>query len=364
MKKTIFINARFLTKTVTGVQRYAREMIKAIAGLKQDRYDFTLVTHRGPLIDLPIVSKVIQDDSVFTGHMWEQLRLPYLAIKHRADIIWSPCNVGPIIAHKHVLTIHDASVYACPGWFSKRFSLIYRIILPILGRTASRIVTDSNFSKTELIKYGVTREMKLTVINCGVDPSFFTHNNGSSRKIFNFRYVLAMGSVDPRKNIKRILNAWEQLPNAIKQNRKLIILGNDSNTFSSISWGPVPKDVNFLGYLDDKELAMLYAGADVFVYPSLYEGFGFPPLEAMSSGCPVVASNVASLPEVCGDAAYYVNPYNIDSIAEGMHKVLSDEILKRSLINKGFERVKEFAWERAAKNILKVFDEVLESMKG
>ena len=119
--------------------------------------------------------------------------------------------------------------------------------------------------------------------------------------------------------------------------------------------------VVFLDYVPEKDLPHLYSEAAAFVFPSLYEGFGLPPLEAMACGCPVIVSNAASLPEVCGDAAYYVDPYDVESIAEGIYKVLMNEILRQDLIAKGLERVKLFSWEKAAKEHLKVFEEVLNS---
>jgi len=362
--KKILINARFLTKPISGVERYARNLVRALTEVKQNQYNFVLLTHHGKLIDPPVNIKIIQDNSILTGHLWEQVRLPYLARKYKADVLWSPCNVGPVFAKKHIVTIHDASVFAGPQWFSKRFRMLYGVLLPILGRRAKKIITDSNFSKGELIKYRVTYEEKLQVLPGGMCDSFFVLNTPSSKKVFSFRYVLAMGSGNPRKNVTMLVSAWKQLSVKIKRDRKLVILGGESRAFSPDLLDSVPDDVYCPGFVDDKDLPVLYAGADSFVYPSLYEGFGLPPLEAMACGCPVVVSDAASLPEVCGDAAYYVDPYSVKSIAEGMYKVLSDGDLRQDLIKKGFERVKLFRWERTAKETLKVFAENINTEKG
>lgn len=356
--KNVLINGRFLSKPIGGVQRYAREIVKALSQIKQTEYNFVLITHRGELVDPPANIDVVQDDSFLTGHLWEQIRLPYLARKQEADILWSPCNVGPVFTKRHIVTIHDTSVFAGPEWFSKKFSWVYRFLLPILGQRTERVITDSQFSKTELMKYGIVSEEKIRVVPGGVSQSFFSLN-GISIKKNTFPYVLAMGSGDPRKNISLLIKAWIGISPSIKQGRKLIIYGGGGNVFSKEMVNSIPSDVQFIGYVNDNDLPILYKGAYAFFYPSLYEGFGLPPLEAMACGCPVVASNVASLPEVCGDAAYYVDPYNVDSIAEGICKVLIDKNLRHSLVNKGTKKAKLFSWEKAAKEILIVFDEIV-----
>jgi glycosyltransferase involved in cell wall biosynthesis len=358
--KTVYINARFLTRPTTGVERYAREMINALLEVKQERYRFVLVVHRGPLLDPLVKIEVLQDDSLLTGHLWEQIRLPYLAWKHNADLLWSPCNVGPVFGGNHVVTIHDASVFACRDWFSKSFGLLYRLILPMLGRFAKKIITVSSFSKAELIKYGVVCEDNLGMVPEGVNSRFFSSTSPSSfERPFAFPYVLAMGWGDPRKNIKRLICAWSQLSQEEKGGRKLVVLGRGGKSFAWDGPGGFPEDVHSAGFVDDKNLPFLYSGAEAFVYPPLYEGFGLPALEAMACGCPVVTSHEASLPEVCGEAAYYVDPYKTESIARGIQAVLSEEGLKQSLISKGFQRIKQFTWERSAHEMLNVFSDLL-----
>ncbi len=355
--KVILINGRFLTQPITGVQRYAREIAYALIKLKEKQYKFIIAVPNSKILGPPSDIEIFYDNSSLKGVIWQQIRLPVLMKKLRADLLWSPCNIGPVFIRNHVVTIHDASVFAGPHWFSQRFRMYYRLTLPILGRMAKRVITDSNFSREELIKYRVTFAEKISVITAGVNPEF----TPVETKILDFPYILTVGSRDPRKNIWRFVNAWQQLPVDIKGNRKLVVAGKGAKSFSAEIFTETPADVYFIGYVDDKDLPALYSGADIFVFPSLYEGFGLPPLEAMACGCPVVVSNVASLPEVCGDAAYYVDPYNVKSIAEGMQKVLTDDTLRQSLIQKGIERAKLFSWEKSAKEHIKVFEEVLNS---
>ena len=358
--KVILINGRFLTQPITGVQRYAYGAISALLKLrelKERRYKFIIAIPDGNSKAYFLNNTDIEffyDASSLPSPVWQQIRLPVVMKKLKADLLWSPCNIGPVCIRNHVVTIHDASIFAGPQWFSKRFRMYYRLILPIMGRVAKRVITDSNFSREELVKYRVCDDRKITVIPAGVNPEFTPDKS----KILDFPYILTVGSRDPRKNVLQFVNAWQRLPIHIKGNRKLVIAGGGAKSFAAEIFKIIPNDVNFTGYINDKDLPSFYSGADAFVYPSLYEGFGLPPLEAMACGCPVVVSNVASLPEVCGDAAYYVDPYNVESIAEGMQKVLTDDTLRQNLIKKGLERAKLFSWEKAAKEHLKVFEEV------
>jgi glycosyltransferase involved in cell wall biosynthesis len=176
-------------------------------------------------------------------------------------------------------------------------------------------------------------------------------------------FIFFTGSLEPRKNLKNLIQAYSGLDKRIRKDIKLVLAGFKGwqNKEIMALLRKVKSDVFYLGYVSDAALRDLYNLATLFVYPSFYEGFGLPPLEAMACGCPVVVSNAASLPEVCGGAAYYVDPYNIESIAEGIHKVLTDEALRQSLIEKGLERAKLFSWEKSAKKHIEVFDEVLSS---
>ena len=175
--------------------------------------------------------------------------------------------------------------------------------------------------------------------------------------------MLFVGSIEPRKNLKSLIGAYLSLDKGIRKDTKLVLAGFKGWENEEIMQllKKVKSDVVYLGYLSNIELGKLYNLATLFVYPSLYEGFGLPPLEAMACGCPVVVSDTASLPEVCGDAAQYVDPRDVDSIAEGIDKVLSDEAHRRSLIARGIARSKLFSWDKAAKKHLEVFEDAVEN---
>jgi glycosyltransferase involved in cell wall biosynthesis len=353
--RIILINGRFLLQPPTGVQRYAREVIASIAKLRPAQLRFVIAVPDRGLKDAFPGIETLCDSSALPTALWQQVRLPALMNKLGADLLWSPCNVGPVFARDHIVTIHDAAVFAGPEWFSPFFRLYYRTIFPLIGKRAEKVITVSDFSKGELIKYGVADKERIRVIPGGVNAEFAP---GKSR-IPDFPYVLTVGSRDPRKNFKRLIESWDRLPSDIRKGRRLVITGMEIHSFSQEGLSDIPDDVHFTGYIDHEGLPSLYAGADLFVFPSLYEGFGLPPLEAMACGCPVVTSGVASMPEVCGDAAYYIDPYSVESIADGISKVLTDKTLREDLIKKGYERAKTLNWEISAKEHIRVFEEVL-----
>jgi len=346
-QRVVLINGRFLLQPVTGVQRYAREIIKALSQIAPAYLKFIIAVPIRCVIDNPPDIEILYDNSILPTSLWQQIRLPLLMKKTGADLLWSPCNIGPISVRDHIVTIHDASVFAEPSWFSFRFRIYYRLLLPILGHKARHVITVSEFSKKELIRHGIVKEENISVIKAGVSRAFKPIN----QKPLNFPYILTVGSRDPRKNVSRLIKAWNRLSPEVKKNRKLIIIGMNAKAFSDEGLR-LPPDAELIEYMFDKDLSMYYSGADLFIFPSLYEGFGLPPIEAMACGCPVIVSNVASLPEVCGDAAYYVDPYSIENIAEGIERLCIDDNLRDELIKKGVERVRLYNWKESAKEYL------------
>ena len=353
-QKLILINGRFMSQPVTGVQRYAREVIAALSESGETQFKFVIAMPESnsfePIPDI----EVFRDKSFLPTAIWQQVRLPALVKKLRAGLLWSPCNIGPLFSENHVITMHDAATFAGPEWFSISFRMYYRLIFPLMGRGARRVITPSLFSKEAIVRYGIAEADKVRVIPGGVSPKFI-HTN---LRIFDFPYILTLGSRDPRKNTARLIESWSRLPANVKKNRRLVIVGREIHSFSDEGCGKIPDDARFAGYIDDNDLPALYSGADAFVFPSLYEGFGLPPLEAMACGCPVIVSKTASLPEVCGDAAYYIDPYSIESITEGMRKVLTDDTLSQCLHRKGLERAKLFSWGKSAEEHIRVFKEL------
>jgi glycosyltransferase involved in cell wall biosynthesis len=350
VKKIVLINGAFLTKKVTGVQRYAIDIISEIYKQKDNDYEF-IVAVPNKIIKNDYGFNIIYDDSQLRTYLWQQLRLPLLVNRVKADILWNPCNEGPIFLNvPQIINIYDASVYAQNKWFDWKFTLYYKFMIKIFGKIAAKIITCSEFSKEELVKYRICNQSKIKVIYPSVSDFFINNINSVNEKQ---NYIISVGSIDPRKNIKSLIRAWGLIKPKIRKNYKLLIIGGEYKIFRKEKI-KLEENIIFTGYLSDDELIKTYKTASLFVYPSFYEGFGIPPLEGMACGCPCVVSNAASLPEVCGDSAYYVNPYDVEDIARGIEIVLSDEKLRENLVKKGFENIKRFSWQRSAKEVLEI----------
>jgi glycosyltransferase involved in cell wall biosynthesis len=354
----IVINGRFLAvRAATGVQRYSREMVQALLDIDSPYRWLIVAPHAASAGGLPGVRR---DGVPLSGYLWELTRLPWLAREAGAALLWSPANTAPLVTGglPQVVTIADAAVFAQPVWFTPAFRTFYRLLLPRLGRLARKIVTPSHFSRSELLKYRVvTREQDIVVVPCGL-TAFSDPGPDVLQELglaAGTPFVLALGPGDPRKNLARLLAVWADLPAGVKQGRRLVVVGrrgglSPGNTCPSVVW---------LDYVSDTHLAALYAHAEVLVYPSLYEGFGLPPLEALAAGTPVLASRAAALTEVLGDAALFCDPYSEEDMQAQLTRLLTDAALRDDLRRRGRERVGRFSWENAARQLLRVFQEVL-----
>ena len=227
---------------------------------------------------------------------------------------------------------------------------------------------DSNSTKNDIIKFYPRYEDKIKVIYLGVESHFFPRSSQEVEKVlnkynFNFKYFLFLGTVEPRKNIVRVVDAFIRLKQEENIEHKLVIIGRKGwlykEILEKISKTPFSHDIVFSDFMSDNDLPFLYSGAEIFLYPSLYEGFGLPVLEAMSCGSPVITSNLSSLPEVAGDAAILVDPMNVEEIVQAMEKLLRDRELRKELKRKSLERAKFFSWDMAAKETLHLYEDIL-----
>jgi glycosyltransferase involved in cell wall biosynthesis len=352
--KVVEINGRFLTQATTGVQRYAAQLLKALdrqltkdAGL-QSRYRLQVITPRTPpprpfpLHHIPTIAT-----GRLAGHGWEQLELP---IHARGRLLLNLCNTAPLLG-KTVVAIHDASVFAVPQAYSLAFRSWYRAMLPVLGKRALRVVTVSEFSRGELSRLAGIPTDKVEVIPLGAEHLLETPADTSvlaRLPVAPGRYILAVGSRSPHKNLAAAIRAVAQLDS---DGLPLIIAGGTNRRIFAGQGGEVGR-FHEAGYVTDGELRALYEHAACFVYPSLYEGFGLPPLEAMACGCPTVVSDIASLPEVCGNAAVYCDPRNPADIAARIRMVIQVPARQAELRQRGLARAREFTWDRAARALL------------
>ena len=297
----------------------------------------------------------------------EQLELPLKIPK--CDIFWSPhynIPILPIRAKFRVVTIHDAFHLA----FYDTLNFMQKIYAKTLFNQAlnrSNIVLSvSNFSRSEILKYTKT-DKNIFVVPNAIDEKRFNHHCDSNTleaaaKHYSLPndFVLFVGNVKPHKNLKNLLFALE------KTNLNLVIVGKkdgfitgDSTISEIIQTKTLGNRIFFTGYVKDADIATIYNLAKLFIFPSLYEGFGIPPLEAQACSCPVVCSNAASLPEVCGDSVVYFDPNDIEDMRNKIQTVLNDKNLQNELRLKGFENIKRFSWERSAKQII----EIMESLR-
>jgi len=330
----IALNARFYAHRPTGMQRYALELANRFGEQIES------VRPRRPLRGA-------------AGHLWEQLYLPSAV---RGKLLFSPNNTGPLLVSRQVCTFHDLIPLDRPEWFNPRFAAWYGWLLPRLARQVQHIIAVSEFTKRRIIERIGIEPLKITVIPNGVDERFVRKSPEEAvevRKslgIMSQHYLLCVGSVEPRKNLHRLLQAWTRLRERIPDDVQLVVAGakGRSLVFSDVSFEQLPPNVHLTGYVKDEQLAGLYSGALALIYPSLYEGFGLPPLEAMACGTPVITSNVTSLPEVVEDAAMLIDPLDVNSIAEGMKRVVESSSLREELQRKGLERAKKYTWERTA----------------
>lgn len=304
-----------------------------------------------------------------SGLIWRFISAPLkLKFIKELDLVHDPYGIGPLsfkMPFKKVITIHDLTPILFSNTFNSTTVLLHKLLLPRTLRTADKIITDSNSTKKDLINYFKIPEGKIRVILLAADEKFKPLNNKEIREAkqkysLNFPFILYVGTLEPRKNIPSLIKAFYKLKKKNLQ-YKLVIAGKKGwkykEIFETIDKLNLQNDVVFTGYVSDEGLPALYNAADLFVYPSIYEGFGLPPLEAMACGTPVITSNTSSLPEVVGDAGIMVDPYDVDGLADAMHEVLADGGLRANMIKKGLERAKMFSWEQCAKETLEVYDD-------
>ena len=355
----VAINGRFVTQDTTGVQRVAREMVRALdALLSRDealrrRYDFDLLIPSAGAATLGGAHIRARPVGRLQGQAWEQLELPRHA---RERLLVNLCNTAPLAA-RAVVMIHDASVFAVPAAYSLPFRAWYRMLLPRIGRRAFIVLTISEFSRDELSRRAGIPDTRIEVIYPGADHVLRVPPD---RGIFGRipiapgSYLLAVGSRSPHKNVDAVVRAMSHLGAG---GPPLVTAGAVNARVFNDRGAPDGRNVFSAGYVTDGELRALYENAIGLVYPSRYEGFGLPPLEAMACGCPVLVARAASLPEVCGDAALYCDPDDPADIADQVRLMLEPD-RSNDLRNRGLNRARCFTWERAARALVDVLDRV------
>lgn len=360
-----------------GIGEYAFELLRQFSSSKFTRSTssgqsskFIIYLKNKPLKDLPKENENWKYRIIGPRRLWTQIALPFDLFFHwpRPKVFFTPSHYAPRFSPvPSAISIMDLSFIHFPELFKK--SDLYQLVnwTKYSLKKASVVFSISRASKNDIIEVYKVPENKLVVTYPGVKPiSNFTRSasSGQAFQISNRNmghYILFVGTLQPRKNITRLVEAFSKIkPN--HPDLKLVIVGKKGWQYGEILESPkkfaVSKSVEFLDFVKDEELGRFYKNALCFVLPSLYEGFGLPVLEAMKYGCPVLISNVSSLPEAGGDAALYFDPQSPDDIAEKLEKVISNPKLRQEMKKKGFEQVKKFSWEKTAKETLKVLEEI------
>lgn len=298
--------------------------------------------------------------------LWEQAVLPFQLVKEGIDLFHSLAFVQPLFCScPGVVTIYDLSFLLFPEGFNPWKRLYLRYMTPYSARRSRRVIALSQSTKNDLSRLFRIPGEKIEVIPCGVDPRFRPLNGNLVSRFRQRRglpegMILFVGTIERRKNVGLLLEAYAQIEKDIPH--ALVLAGARGWGADGILAQAERLDlahVIFAGYVEQEELPLWYNAADLLAYPSLYEGFGLPPLEAMASGTPVLTSNTSSLPEVVGDAGILVDPQNADEIARAMLKVLRDKGLQEEMQKRGLERAKRFTWQGAAEETVRVYEEVM-----
>jgi glycosyltransferase involved in cell wall biosynthesis len=351
---TFAINGKFTSQRITGVQRVAYELTRAIQAGESPADELEVVVPQNAA-GAGNSLKRKRLCGWLKGNLWEQIALPMATT---GQTLISLCNTGPLVKRSQIVMLHDMAIYDVPEAFSKKFRFWYRFKFAILHRQAQVVLTVSAFSKERICHHLGIDEARVAVIHNGADHLDRVVSDPSvldRLKLTRGSYCVVVGSLDPRKNLQRVLDAVKQLGH-LRDIKFVIVGGANPRIFDSkhVAKQPDSDQVVWAGFVSDGELKALYGDAACLVFPSLYEGFGLPPLEAMYCGCPAIVSNEASLPEVCGDAAMYCNARSVDDIAAKISLMMSDEKLRRRYSEIGLRHVQQFRWDRSASKLLQV----------
>jgi glycosyltransferase involved in cell wall biosynthesis len=343
----IVVNARFLTQSITGVQRYAIELSLRLKQLDSS-IEFVCpenVVHHSIFeqLNAKIVGKR-------TGHLWEQTDLPrYLRIQGNPLLV-NLESTAPVRYKNKIVTLHDITYIRYPQSFSLKFRVWYRLLIPRMLRKSLALVTVSDFSKKEILSYFKHLPKDIYVIYNAINEQFTT---GQTISKDTSPYLLAVSSPNYHKNFARLINAFLNLHKSKKIKERLLIVGESNHSFTKQFYDEANNStsIHFMGRIKDEKLIELYQNAEVFIFPSLYEGFGIPALEAQACGCPVIASNAASMPEVLEGSVIYFEPTNILEMQNTIEMVINKQYIRKSLMNKGFSNVCRFSWNESARKL-------------
>ena len=366
----IAIDAHMVGTHETGNETYVRGLV---GGLRQidARNDYALYTTDPALLPTTMLGERFRPRRITPSANIPRLAwgMPRAARQDRLDLLHVTYTLPPALSCRTIVTVHDISYTVFPETFSPRDRILLSFAVPLSMRRSDRVLTVSEHARAEIVRrYRIAPE-KVVAIPNGVGAHFQPVRDSAALAAIHDRYrlpaqfLLAVGNLQPRKNLRRLIEAFATLRRDGRITAKLVLVGKtlwrESEIFAAIQGYGLADEVITTGYVPEEDLAAIYSAATVFVYPSLYEGFGLPPLEAMACGTPVLTSNTSSLPEVVGDAAITVDPQATGDLALAIERLLGDAALRQDLIERGLVRARRFTWEATATQTREVYERVL-----
>ncbi len=352
-----------------GMEIYTYNLIKYLLKIDKQNTYFFIKGHSNTSFPRENEIKVNLGKTPVRKVLKNSFELPRIVKKYQLDIIHDPSQMGPFLLPmkaKKILSVHDLFSLTHPRLFNpKRAFYVYKYLLPQVLKRIDRVITISQNSKKDIIEYFPYLKSKISVISLAANESFKKTKSGNLGRVkrkykLGFPFIFTLGTLSPRKNLINLIKAFSKLK-AQGLEHKLVIGGRNWWRFESIFRGAhdleKKGEIIFTGFILDRDLLYFYNLADLFVFPSLYEGFGIPILEAMACGCPVITSRISSMPEVAGNAALFINdPQNADEIAERIEEILNYSHLKENLVKKGYIQAARFSWEKTARETIKVYE--------
>jgi glycosyltransferase involved in cell wall biosynthesis len=364
-------NAQILADAATGIARYAGEMLRALVKAK-GAHELIVFGNRKHLVELCPEEWIVPTPDVLSSAsrriVWEQTILPILQTKYHLDVMYYPDHTAPLfgVSCKTVITVHDLVPFAFPEAHTLARTIYKRIALRRSAALASKIVAVSHATQNDCVRWlGIPQE-NIEVIYNGVHDNFAPVVQSEILQEVRERYglsnpfILFVGTLEKRKNVERIIEVYDYARSDHGITADLVLAGGPGKGYKDM-WERVERSrwkesIRYVGFVPDADLPALYSMAALFFYPSLYEGFGLPVVEAMACGCPVITSNTTSLPEIVGDAGIIVDPYDTSSLAAALAKVLNSEELQHQLRLAGRQRARLFSWQKASSRLMSVFE--------
>ncbi|MBI4744908.1 MAG: glycosyltransferase family 4 protein [Actinobacteria bacterium] len=363
----IGIDGRMVLDKTTGIGQYTFNILKELAQIDKKNQYIIFSDDRLKEFVSDKDNFILEKTGTKVFSVSEQVVLPFLISKNKIDVFHTPSFAAPVfLPCSSIMTIHDLIHLNFPDLFSRKVRIYYEEVVKRAALRMKKIIAVSESSKKDIIKWLNLDPDKIVVIYNGVSRIYHptedenTLNSVKNKFGISKRFILFVGNRKPHKNILRLIEAFKILKNKVDCSL-LIITDNDSRFTEpeeKVLELDLSNDVIISGPVENEELPLLYSAADVFILPSLCEGFGLPALEAMSCGTPVVASETSSLPEVIGSAGILIDPYDVNSIADALEKILEDDVLRKEMIKRGYSQAAKFNWRDTAGKTLEVYENV------